>query len=104
MDIITSSNVKDLDPRIEEENGSLRGSILNLACAVNLGREFLKLIHEHFPQNIPRKDKLEKMINRHTIKMSYSGMERIILSQNTKILNERREDVTATKIMCLPEG
>ena len=38
----------------------------NLACTVNLGREFLKLIDEHFPQNKPRKDKLEKIMNRQT--------------------------------------
>ena len=70
-------------------------SPFDLTCTVNLGREFLKLIDEHFPQNKPRKDKLEKIINRHTIKLSYSGMqsmERIISSHNTKILNEGRED------------
>ena len=79
----------------------------NLACTVNLGREFLKLIDEHFPQNKPRKDKLEKIMNRHTIKLSYSGtqsMERIISSHNTKILNERREDVKASKMCNCQKG
>ena len=69
----------------------------NLACTVNLGREFLKLIDEPFPQNRPRKDKQEKLINRHTIKTSYNGtqsMERIISSHNAKILVESRENET----------
>ena len=65
------------------------------------------MIDEHFPQNKPRKDKLEKIINRHTIKLSYSGtqsMERIISSHNTKILNERREDVKASKMCNCQKG
>ena len=47
----------------------------------------------HFPQKLKRKDKLEKIINRNTIKLSYSGtpnMASIISSHNKKILEERR--------------
>ena len=67
----------------------------NTACTTNLGREFLKLLDKHFPQKIKRKDKLEKIINRHTIKLSYSGtqsMGKIISSHNAKILKERKEE------------
>jgi len=60
----------------------------------SLTKEFLKLIDIHFPPEKKRKDKLEKIINRHTVKISYSGtpnMERIISSHNKKILNGKRE-------------
>ena len=73
----------------------------NLACTINLGKEFLKLIDKHFPQKTKRKDKLEKIINRHTIKLSYSGtqnMERIIQSHNSKLLREKRKITKPTKI------
>ena len=40
---------------------------------VNIGREFLKLIDMHFPPDKKRKDKLEKIINRQTVKIIYSG-------------------------------
>ena len=72
----------------------------NLACTINLGKEFLKLIDKLFPQKTKRKDKLEKIINRHTIKLSYSGtqnMERIIQSHNSKLLREKRKIIKPTK-------
>ena len=65
----------------------------NAACTVHIGKEFLKLIDRHFPPKLKRKDKLEKIINRQTIKISYSGtpnMARIISSHNRKIINEKR--------------
>ena len=46
-------------------------------------------------QLLKRKDKkLEKIINRNTVKISYSGtpnMARIISSQNRKVLQEKRK-------------
>ena len=65
----------------------------NAACKINLGKEFLKLVDKHFPPGKKRDDKLEKIINRHTIKISYSGtpnMATIISSHNRKILTEKR--------------
>ena len=62
-------------------------------CTTNIGREFLRLLDTHFPQKLKRKDKLEKVINRNTIKLSYSGspnMTRIISSHNKKILEGQR--------------
>ena len=44
----------------------------NLVCTVNLGKEFLKLIDKHFPQKTKRKDNQEQIINRQSIKLSYS--------------------------------
>ena len=64
---------------------------------MNLGKEFLKLIDKHFPAGKKRKDKLEKCINRHTIKISYSGtssMAKIISSHNRKVLNAHRKEET----------
>ena len=65
----------------------------NAACTINIGKEFLKLIDRHFPPENKRKDKLEKIISRQTVKISYSGtpnMSNIISSHNKKILKEKR--------------
>ncbi|MCP3849480.1 MAG: hypothetical protein GY694_04465 [Gammaproteobacteria bacterium] len=56
------------------------------ALKTNLGKEFLQLIDKNFPINNP----LSKIINRRTIKLSYScteNMHAIIHSHNHKILN-----------------
>ena len=61
---------------------------------VNIEREFLKLVDRHFPLDKRRKDKLDKIINIHTGKTSYSGtpnMARIISSHNRKVLQEKRK-------------
>ena len=74
----------------------------NLACTTNIGREFLRLLDTHFPQKLKRKDKLEKIINRNTIKLSYSGtpnMTSIISSHNKEILEEIRKKEEPKK-MC----
>ena len=57
----------------------------NAAIQTIIGKEFLKLIDKHFPKNRNRKDRLEKVINRQNIKISYSGtqsMAKIISSHN----------------------
>ena len=80
----------------------------NAACTVNIGREFLKLIDKHFPPNKKRKDKLEKIINRHTVKISYSGtpnMAMIISAHNKKsIAREKNEREAKSEGVQLPEG
>ena len=66
----------------------------NAACTINIGREFLRLIDKHFPKNKNRKDKLQKLINRQNVKLSYSGtksMGAIISNHNSKVLKERRK-------------
>lgn len=53
----------------------------------DLGRKFLNLIDRHFPKNSP----LSKLLNRHTVKLSYScmpNMRSIILKHNNKLLKE----------------
>ena len=65
----------------------------SLDVQTNVAGEFLKLIDKHFPRNRNRTDRLERGINRHNIKISYSGtqsMVKIISSHNAKILNEKR--------------
>ena len=65
----------------------------NKACKTNIGKEFLRLLDKHFPQNRKRKDKLEQIMNRHCIKLSYSGtqsMGKIISSHNAKVMNDRK--------------
>ena len=61
------------------------------------------LINRHFPPNKKRKDKLEKIINRHTVKISYSGtsnMAMIISSHNRKVLQEKRIKEKPTQKEC----
>ena len=60
----------------------------NKAVTTNIGRKFLGLVDKHFKKD--RKDKLNKIINRHTVKISYSctpNMQAIIKSHNTQTLN-----------------
>ena len=59
----------------------------NSSVKTNIGAEFLKIVKTCFPQGHP----LSKLINRNTVKISYScmpNMERIISSRNTKILTD----------------
>ena len=56
----------------------------------NLGCTFLKLLNKHFPKD----NKLHKIINRNTVKLSYStmsNMKRIIQSHNSKLLNKNEK-------------
>ena len=53
--------------------------------STNLGRKFLNLIEKHFPKESP----LSKILNRHTVKLSYScmpNMRATILQHNNKLL------------------
>ena len=57
----------------------------------NLGKTFFKLISKHFP----RENKLYKIFNKNTLKISYSCMKNIsaiIASHNRKILNPPNEN------------
>ena len=68
----------------------------NKAVTTNLGKAFLALIDKHFPNT--RKDKLNKIINRHTVKLSYSctpNMKSLINTHNTKLLNKTVEQTQA---------
>ena len=59
----------------------------DLQVQTNLGKEFLKLIDKHFP----RHHKLNKILNRNTVKISYSCLPNIgslISSHNKKILRK----------------
>ena len=49
------------------------------------------MLDTHLPQKVKRKDKLEKVINKNTIKLNGTpNMASIISSHNKKILEERR--------------
>ena len=57
----------------------------NTLVKTNIGKQFLNLIDKHFKKQ--RKDNLNKIINRHTVKISYSctnNMASIISSHNRK--------------------
>ena len=79
----------------------------NAAVTTNLGKQFLALIDKHFPNDKPREDKLHKIINRHTLKLSYSctaNMSNIIAGHNAKVLRANRrngnEEEAATGCNC----
>ena len=64
------------------------------ALKTNLGKEFLSLIDKNFPVNNP----LNKIINRKTIKLSYSctpNMKTIIANHNSKILSTDKPNTSA---------
>ena len=64
---------------------SLRAFSFNAALKTDLGHQFLGLIDKHFPVNNP----LHKIINRRTIRLSYStikNMKTIIQNHNRKVL------------------
>ena len=61
----------------------------------NLGCTFLKLLNKHFPKD----NKLHKIINRNTVKLSYStmsNMKRIIQSHNSKLSNKNEKKAEKT--------
>ena len=69
----------------------------NTEAKTNLGKEFLKLVDECFPPN----HKLSKIINRKTIKVSYSttqNMQKLISGKNSKILSQ--EENISRKCNC----
>ena len=43
----------------------------NSAVTTNIGKQFLALIDKHFPHNKQREDKLNKIINRNCLTISY---------------------------------
>ena len=58
-------------------------------------RKIISEINKHFPQNKKRQDKLEKIINRHTVKISYSGtpnMAMIISSHDKKSITREENE------------
>ena len=60
----------------------------------SFGKEFLKILDKNFPKNHP----LHKILNRRTVKLSYSctpNMYFTINQHNWKILTEKREDADA---------
>ena len=55
--------------------------------STDIGRKFINLIEKHFPKKNP----LSKIINKHTVKISYScmpNMRAIILKHNNKLLQD----------------
>ena len=60
----------------------------SLGVKANIGRTFLKLLKQHFPKS----NRLHKIFNKNTVKVSYSCMSNlssIILSHNKRLLRPR---------------
>ena len=69
----------------------------NLAVRTNVGRKFLSPIDKHFPKS----NKLSKLLNRNTVKISYSytkTIKAIIQSHNAKIINSEKSDNKSEKM------
>ena len=61
----------------------------SVSLRTNFGKQFLNLIDKHFPVN----NKLHKILNRKTIKISYSctpNMQTILQNHNRKVLSETK--------------
>ena len=71
----------------------------NATVKTNIGKQFLLLIDKHFKKT--RKDNLHKIINRHTVKISYSctsNMESLISSHNKKQIQKLRNRRNTNKL------
>ena len=61
----------------------------------NIGKIFQALVDKHFGHE--RADKLHKLFNRHTMKLSYSctpNMKTLIKAHNTKVLSKKSQEQT----------
>ena len=71
----------------------------NREVKTDIGRQFLKLIDKNFPSNNP----ISEIINRKTVKLSYSctdNMEKVISKHNKKILAEETEETNKKNCNC----
>lgn len=67
--------------------------------ATNIGKEFLKILREEFPQH----NELHKILNPNTVKISYSCMpniSNIIKQHNSKILHQQKAKPAEKKCNC----
>ncbi|GFR64000.1 hypothetical protein ElyMa_005496100 [Elysia marginata] len=63
----------------------------------NISKKFLDLLNSCFPQN----QKIHKIVNKNTVKLSYSctpNIKQIIRSHNKGIINETSKKTSATKL------
>ena len=63
----------------------------NASLKTTIGKEFLQLLDKHFPVNSP----LHKILNRNTVKLSYSctpNMQTIMQTHNRKLLTPNRPE------------
>ena len=71
----------------------------NREVKTDIGRQFLKLIDKNFPSNNP----ISEVINRKTVKLSYSctdNMEKVISKHNKKILAEETKEMNKKECNC----
>ena len=64
----------------------------------NVAQTFLNLIDKHFPPS----NKLHKLFNRHTVRVSYSGMtdmKNLIRKHNRKILNRNTKRTPTARVI-----
>ena len=87
-------NMNEENNRRKKSNKRKKRNVLwfnppyNMNVKTNIGKEFLKLRDECFPPSHP----LQKILNRRTVKISYSttpNIQKIISGQNSKKLTEK---------------
>ena len=69
----------------------------NAAVTTDIGKQFLKLVDKHFHKNHP----LGKLLNRNTVKISYSctkNIKSIISSHNAKVMNADEQEPPREKV------
>ncbi|XP_063692277.1 uncharacterized protein LOC134824333 [Bolinopsis microptera] len=71
----------------------------SVTVETNVGRKFFNLLEKHFPQDNP----LHKILNRNSVKVSYScmkNMECLIKSRNKQLLRQHQETQEPTTRQC----
>lgn len=98
FDPATHNNKEEKTKRTRKRNIIWFTPPYSASLTTNIGKEFLKLIDKNFPINNP----LHKIINKRTVKLSYSctqNMQTIIRNHNNKVLNETIPD-PSTRCNC----
>ena len=100
----SASNTNNKPKRKRKRNKTITwyNPPFNKAVKTKLGKKFLEIVDKHFKDK--RKDGLHKILNRHTLKLSYSctqNVKAIITSHNRKVLDEHnKHPQTENKKMC----
>jgi hypothetical protein len=85
-----NSNSNETQRRNRQRNTIWYNPPYSKNVSSNIGQNFLQLLDKHFPPS----NKLHKIFNRHTVRVSYSclqNMENFISKHNNKILNQHNK-------------
>ena len=100
-----SQNIDFIPPKPAKKKRSRTRRVLwynppfSNTVSTNIGKKFFALLKKHFPDSHP----LHQMVNKNTVKLSYSCMPnigRILKSHNRTVLESQTDDNSSTGEMC----